>query len=64
MAENGLKTNTIQRKLVVISKAHKAKGYEPPTAGGNVRTVWQGIKREIGTAQHGKKAAIIEDIRA
>ena len=63
MAEDGLKASTIQRKLVAISQAHKTKGYDSPTGGRNARTVWQGIKREIGTAQHGKQPAIIEDIR-
>ena len=63
MVEEGMKASTIQRKLVAISQAHKTAKYDTPTSGANVRAVWRGIRREIGTAQKGKAPAVIEDIR-
>jgi site-specific recombinase XerD len=64
LAEKGLKASTIQRKIVAISQAHKAAKYESPTNGQNVHIVWQGIKREIGTAQMGKAPAVMKTLGA
>ncbi len=63
MTETGKKASTIQRRLVSISQAHKTAGYISPTAHPAVRSVWQGIKRTIGTAQVGKAALMIEDLK-
>ena len=63
MVEDGMKVSTIQRRLVAISQAHKTAKFDTPTSGANVRAVWRGIRREIGTAQKGKAPAVIEDIR-
>jgi len=57
------KVSTLQRRLTTISQAHKAERHPSPTGDPAVRAVWAGIKRAKGTAQHGKTAAVTEDLR-
>ncbi len=57
------KVSTLQRRLTTISQAHKAERHPSPTGDPAVRAVWAGIKRTLGTAQHGKTAAVTEDLR-
>ncbi len=57
------KVSTLQRRLTTISQAHKAERHPSPTGDPTVRAVWAGIKRTKGTAQHGKTAAVTEDLR-
>lgn len=68
------KAATIQRKLASISQAHewhiaqlseeKRKNAINPVKTPHVRAIWQGIKREIGTAPKQKQAASLEIIKA
>ncbi len=48
------RTSTLQRRLAAISQAHQAAGYDSPTTGYVVRTVWAGIRRAKGTYQEGE----------
>jgi len=60
----GLKTSTLQRRLASLSQAHQTAGHESPTHHPLVRAVWQGIKREKGTAMQGKSPTLTADIRS
>ncbi len=62
-AADRCKVSTLQRRLTTISQAHKAERHPSPTGDPAVRAVWAGIKRTKGTAQHGKTAAVTEDLR-
>ncbi|MDA8204641.1 MAG: site-specific integrase [Thermaerobacter sp.] len=60
-----VKVSTLQRRLSAISQAHTAKGLprfsvldEP------LRSVWAGIRRVHGVAQHRKAPAVTADIQA
>jgi site-specific recombinase XerD len=64
LADQGFKPSTIQRRIASISQAHQMAGFESPTHTATVRTTWQGIRRELGTAPKQKKAASIEIIKA
>lgn len=64
LAKQGSKVSTIQRRLVAISQAHKAKGYESPTQAQAVRAVMQGIRRAHGIAKEGKAPILTEHLRA
>lgn len=57
------RTSTLQRRLAAISQAHQAAGYDSPTTGYVVRTVWAGIRRAKGTYQEGKDPILVEDLR-
>ena len=56
--------STLTRRLAAISVAHKAAGYDTPTALAPVRAVMQGIRRVRGVAPVQKTAAVTADIRA
>ncbi len=62
-AADRCKVSTLQRRLTTISQAHKAERHPSPTGDPAVRAVWAGIKRAKGTTQHGKTAAVTEDLR-
>lgn len=51
LADNGLKTATIQRRTASIRSVHKAAGFEPPTNAEGVRAVMRGIRRRLGKRQ-------------
>ena len=59
-----VRVSTIQRRLTSISIAHSAAGYLSPTKNATVAALWRGIRREKGTAQHGKTPTLTHDIRA
>ena len=59
----GLKPSTLQRRIATIAQAHHAAGFETPTRSEAVRSVWQGIRRQKGVAQNGKKPAVTATIR-
>lgn len=58
-----LKPSTLARRLVAISRIHKAAGYNPPTSAATVRDTFQGICRTQGTAPAQKTPLLIEDLR-
>lgn len=59
----GFKLSTVQRHLSSISVAHKTANYPSPTQTAQVRTVLAGLRNTHGTAQHAKKAAVLDDVR-
>ena len=57
--------STIQRRMSAINTKHKEAGHDPiSTRFEPLHKVWQGIKNTIGTAQKGKAAAVLDDIKA
>jgi integrase len=58
-----LKAATLGRRLVAIRQAHRAADLDSPTTSAAVRTVWRGIRRVHGTAQHGKAPLVVQDLR-
>jgi integrase len=59
-----LKVSTLQRRLAGIGQAHRLAGHASPLDDARVRTVWRGIRRAKGTAQAGKAALLVADVRA
>lgn len=65
LADSGYKASTIQRRMSAINTKHKEAGHDPiSTRFEPLHKVWQGIKNTIGTAQKGKAAAVLDDIKA
>jgi site-specific recombinase XerD len=61
---HGLKASTIQRRMASITQAHAAAGYaDSPIKHVLVRSVWRGIRREIGVAAQGKSPTLTADLR-
>jgi hypothetical protein len=58
-----LKASTIGRRLSSISQAHQAAGHPSPTKDALVAATWAGIRRTLGTAQHGKAPIRTADLR-
>ena len=56
-ADRGLKASTIGRKASAIRYAHKARGFDSPTAAAEVEATLAGIRREIGMASTQKAPA-------
>jgi site-specific recombinase XerD len=56
--------STIQRRLAAISQAHQVAKHPSPTHDTEVRKIFSGIRRTIGTVQHGKAPVDVEDLRA
>jgi len=61
--ESGMKVSTLTRRISSISQAHQAANIESPTHSMIVRSVMAGIRRNKGTAQHGKTPVLTADIR-
>ena len=59
-----LKTSTFQRRLATISEAHKTVGLESPTRHAQVRFVWAGIRRELGSVQAHRKPVLTPLLKA
>src|ERR1700688_2293706 len=59
-----LKPGGIQRRLNAIAEAHKAAGFDSPTAAGMVKNTMKGIRRTLGTAPVQKSPTLTDDIRA
>jgi hypothetical protein len=53
----------LQRRLVSITAAHKAAGYESPVQHPLVRRTWKGVRRVHGTASKPKAPLLTDDIR-
>lgn len=60
---SGRKHSTLQRRIAAISQAHQVAQQENPTRAADVKVLMAGIRRTHGTAQEGKAAAVIEDVR-
>jgi len=58
------RVSTLYRRLSGISQAHQAAGYLTPTTDAQVRLVFQGIRRALGSAPAQKNAAITAEVRA
>ncbi len=62
-----LSVSTIRRRMSAITNAHKEAGFPNSPASPQqhfvVREVLAGIKRSLGTAQHGVDPLLVEDIR-
>lgn len=58
-----LKTSTLEQRLVAIAHYHRGSGLENPTADHAVRVVWDGIRRELGTAKRRKNPALTKLMR-
>lgn len=58
-----LSISTLGRHLVSIAQAHRAGGHPTPTTDAIVASVWRGIRRTHGTAQVGKSALVVDDLR-
>ena len=56
-AATGSRPSTLNRRLAAIRYAHRAAGYDTPTADERVRAVLAGIRRTVGAAPVRKKAA-------
>src|SRR5713226_807739 len=57
------KVSTLYRRLSGISQAHQTAGYVTPTTDAQVRLVFQGIRRTLGSAPDQKNAAITAVVR-
>jgi integrase len=57
------KVSTLYRRLSGISQAHQAAGFPTPTTDAQVRLVFQGIRRTLGSAPDQKNAAITVEVR-
>lgn len=57
------KTGTLSRRLSAIAQAHKVAGHSSPTQDATLRLVWAGIRRTHGTAQVGKTATAVDELR-
>jgi integrase len=53
---------TLSRRLVAVAQRHVEEGLEPPTRAVRVRSVFRGIRRQIGTAQRRKAPMLPEDL--
>jgi site-specific recombinase XerD len=57
------KPATIDARLAAISAAHRAAGYDSPTAAEPVRLVRRGVRRTLGTAQRRVRPIMVADLR-
>lgn len=57
LADDGLKSSTIQRRAAAIASVHKAAGHEPPTNFEGVKAVMRGIRRRVGRRKRKVKPA-------
>jgi len=64
LATEGKSASTLTRRASAIRFAHKLAGVQSPTASPLVEATMGGIRRTIGTAQHGKAPAVAEDVKA
>lgn len=64
LSDQGYKISTIQRRISSVSQAHQAAGFDPISMRTKrLKDVWQGIKNEKGTAQKGKAAILLDELR-
>lgn len=60
---DAVRVSTLTRRVSAISQAHQLAGFPSPTSEAIVRATMAGIRRAKGTAQHGKKPVLTEDLR-
>jgi integrase len=58
----GLRVSTLESYIAAISAYHRATGADNPACTPIVRDVMKGIRRKLGTAQHGKAAILTRDL--
>jgi integrase len=63
LARQGRKVSTIEQALAAIGAAHEAAGYDATNKASAVKTVMQGIRRNLGVAPK-RKQAITKDMLA
>jgi len=64
VADRGLKTGSIQRRISAIAAAHTAAGFESPTTTAAVKLTLAGVRRQLGVMQQGKAALLTADVAA
>ncbi len=63
LANQKLKTSTIQKKLYAINKIHTLNNHHLNLKDSNFIMVWNGIKRSLGTAKKGRAPLLIKTLR-
>ncbi len=63
LAQRGLKASTLARKLSAISQQHVRNDQPSPRTSAALATVWQGIKRTLGTLPAQKEPLLVEHLR-
>ncbi len=64
VADSGLKSGSIQRRVSAITAFHTAADHDSPTLKAGVRLTLAGIRRKLGTAQEGKAPVMTVNIAA
>jgi len=64
LAEAGMASATVTRRLSAISQAHKMAGFESPTQTQLVRMTAAGIRRKLGIAPRQARPILVVDLRA
>lgn len=64
MADSGLKSGSIQRRVSSISANHVSCGYDSPTVKASVKLTLAGIRRKLGVRQEGKSPVLTSDVAA
>lgn len=63
LASWGMKTSTLQRRLVAISQIHKRAGLYSPTQDERVKETFKGIKRTMGSMQEGATPILLGTLK-
>lgn len=63
LADIGAKMSTIQVKAAAISYAHRTAGVDNPVRAVAVQETLRGIRRVLGTSQHGKDPLALNELR-
>lgn len=58
-----LAISTLERRLLGIAREHRAAGLPAPTTHDSVKNTMANIRRERGTAQEGKAALLLDDLK-
>ena len=60
LAQRGLATSTIDRRVAAIAYFHRLAGQDPPNASEKVRAVLQGVRNTLGRRPRKKRALTVE----
>lgn len=63
LASWGMKTSTLQRRLVAVSQIHKRAGLHSPTQDERVKETFKGIKRTMGSMQEGASPILLGTLK-
>lgn len=63
LASWGMKSSTLQRRLVAISQIHKRAGLHSPTQDERVKETFKGIKRTMGSMQEGAAPILLGTLK-